>query len=232
MRAVSIVGYKKSGKTSLGVSLCQNLTEKGYKVAAVKFAHHSFDKAESDTQRYLQYSASVAGLTENESCIFWSDKKYLPDLVPLMDAEVLIIEGGKHIEYVPRIIVPETEEDIQELNPDLALAVWGDVKTDMPTVNDVNVLSDYVLKNGFFLPGLDCGTCGRENCGQLAREIVAGQASISDCKAVQKEFEVKVNGQSLALNPFVRSIICGAIEGMLSNLKGYAPGNIDIHMEI
>lgn len=232
MRAVSIVGYKKSGKTSLGASLCQNLTEKGYKVAAVKFAHHSFDKAGSDTQRYLQYSASVAGLSENESCIFWSDKKYLPDIVPLMDAEVLIIEGGNHIEYIPRIIVSETKEDIQDLNQNLALAVWGDVKADLPSVNDVNVLSDYVLKNGFLLPGLDCGTCGRENCGQLAREIVAEQASIADCKAVQKEFEVKVNGQSLALNPFVRSIICGAIEGMLSNLKGYAPGNIDIHMEI
>ncbi len=233
MKAISLVGYKKTGKTSLLVELCKLFQERGISVAVAKMSHHNFDKGDSDTEKISQYADSVAGMTEEETMLLWPKKRYLPDLLPLMKAEVLLIEGGKNLDYLPRVLLLNNAEEFTELNNDLTLAVWGEHNlTSVPNLTSISSLADLVLEKGFFLPGLDCGSCGREGCGQLAREIVAGQATPDDCQALQSDFDIKLNGQSLAMNHFVRDIIAGALQGMLANLKGYAPGStIDIHME-
>jgi molybdopterin-guanine dinucleotide biosynthesis protein B len=233
MKAISLVGYKKTGKTSLAVALCKELQQRDISVSVAKMSHHSFDKGDSDTEKLSQYADSVAGLTEEETMLFWPRKRYLPDLLPLIQSDVLIIEGGKHLDYVPRVLLLNSSEEFTELHNDLTLAVWGTQEiAQVPNLTEISSLADLVLEKGFFLPGLDCGSCGREGCGQLAQEIVAGQADPDDCQALQTDFDIKLNGQSLAMNHFVRDIIAGAIQGMLGNLKGYAPGSvIDIHME-
>jgi molybdopterin-guanine dinucleotide biosynthesis protein B len=42
---------------------------------------------------------------------------------------------------------------------------------------------------------------------------------------------IRINGQPLGLNPFAAGIVSGSIRGMLEQLKGYAPGTIDISLE-
>jgi molybdopterin-guanine dinucleotide biosynthesis protein B len=230
--AVALVGYKKSGKTSLAAELCRHLSDSGYSVAAAKFSHHSLDMADTDTETLARSCVAVAGLGEEQSSLFWSYPRYLPDLLPLMHADILVVEGGKHLGYLPRIILPRSESETGDLDNGLAIGTWGDVRSPSLTqVNDIAQLAHLVLERGFLLPGLDCSACGREDCASLAREIVSGEASAEACEAVRKDLEVLVNGQPLPLNPFVRSIIAGAIQGMLGSLKGYAPGNLDIHME-
>lgn len=233
MKAISLVGYKKTGKTSLLIELCKLFKERGISVAVAKMSHDNFDKGDSDTDKVAQYAEAVAGLTEEESMLIWPSKKYLPDLLPLMKAEVLLVEGGKNLEYLPRILLLKGPEEFTDLHKDLALAVWGDHGiSSLPNLTNISSLADIILEKGFFLPGLDCGSCGREGCGQLAKEIVAGQARPDDCQALQSDFDIKLNGQSLAMNHFVRDIIAGSLQGMLANLKGYVPGStIDIHME-
>jgi hypothetical protein len=36
------------------------------------------------------------------------------------------------------------------------------------------------------LPGIDCGACGAPSCRALAEDIVKGNASLDDCKILEK----------------------------------------------
>jgi len=232
MKAVSIVGYKKSGKTTLAVDLCRALGLQGYAVAAAKFSHQGFDKIDGDTSRLAEVCSAVVGLSGQETCLLWPGKRYLPDIVPLLQADVLVVEGGKALNNLPRIILPGPEGPIEKLRPELALACFGSVEVQgLTCIRDIGTLAELVLARGFYLPGLDCGACGRDDCGQMARDIVAGQAGIEDCVAMHSELKVTVNGAPLGLNPFVSSIVAGGIKGMLSQLKGYGPGSIEISLE-
>ncbi|MFP4033889.1 MAG: molybdopterin-guanine dinucleotide biosynthesis protein MobB [Desulfovermiculus sp.] len=233
MKAVALIGNKKSGKTSLALELCTYFQAQGLKVAAAKYSSHGFERQDTDTARLLGQAQAVVGISPNESQILWPRKKFLMDLVPLLQADVLVVEGGRDLAVMPRIVLPKnTGQDDRVLDPELALAAWKrSLDGDVPVLETIEDLGQLVLERGFLLPGLDCGSCGRENCGQLARDIVRKKASPDDCQALQGTMSIRVNGQPLGLNPFVESIISGGIQGMLAQLKGYAPGRIEISME-
>jgi len=232
MRAVSIVGPKKSGKTTLGLKLAVALGNLGYKVAAAKHSRCGFDKQNTDTGRYLKVCTGVIGLGPDESMISWPDERFLPDLIPLVDADVLLVEGGKSYGWLPRILLFNDPEDAKELNPELALACHGKHGLPgVPRIDSVDELAKLVLDRGFVLPGLDCGSCERENCRGLAMDIVAGRAEISDCKSLNSKMKITVDGKNVALNPFMNNLFAAVINTMLSQLKGFVPGHIKIDME-
>ncbi|MFP4392498.1 MAG: molybdopterin-guanine dinucleotide biosynthesis protein MobB [Desulfohalobiaceae bacterium] len=232
MKAVSLVGYKNSGKTSLALRLCSELRQLGYKVAGVKFSHHRLDREDSDTAKIAQSCYVSAAISEEECSVLWSTPKSLPDLLPILQADVLVVEGGKTLGNLPRVLLPKESSEVNELGAELALAAWGhDFALGLPVLNQVKELAELVLEKGFFLPGLDCGHCGREDCSQLAREIVAGHALPEECNASSSELEIRVNGHPLAMNPFVQNIIQSTLQGMLSSLKGYTPGRVEIVWE-
>jgi molybdopterin-guanine dinucleotide biosynthesis protein B len=233
MKAIALIGNKKSGKTSLALELCAYFQTQGLKVAAAKYSSHGFERQDTDTARLLEQAQAVVGISPRESQVIWPRKRFLLDLVPLLQADVLVVEGGRELSVMPRILLPRNggQED-RPLDPELALAAWKRTPGgDLPVIDNVQDLGRLVLERGFLLPGLDCGSCGREDCGQLARDIVHKKASPDDCQALQGTMSVRVNGQPLGLNPFVESIISGGIKGMLAQLKGYAPGRIEISME-
>jgi len=233
MKAIALIGNKKSGKTSLALELCSHLTSQGLRVAGAKFSSHGFERPDTDTSRLADHAQAVVGISPRESLLIWPKKRFLMDLIPLLEADVLVIEGGRGQEVCPRILLPKGPgQDDRALDHDLALASWKRDTDHLPVVHNVQEVAELVMNRGFLLPGLDCGSCGREDCGQLARDIVHGKASIADCQAQQGALSIRVNGQPLGLNPFVESIIAGSIQGMLGQLKGYAPGRIDISLEL
>jgi molybdopterin-guanine dinucleotide biosynthesis protein B len=226
MIAVSLNGYKKSGKTLASVELCKSLKERGLKVGAAKFSAHGFDREGTDTSRLLQVCDAVTGISGGETAVFWKKPRHLQDLLPLLDADVLVVEGGKLLSWLPRVLLLNDPSEAGDLDRGLALAVYGEQPAaGLPAINDPETLADLVLERGFALPGLDCGECGREDCAGLAREIVSGEASIADCRASASAVSVTVGGVRLAMNPFVEGIVSGTIRGMLGGLKGYAPGS-------
>jgi len=229
IQASSIVGYKKSGKTGLLIKLARELQNRGVSVAAAKFSEHGFDAQDTDTSRMTGEVSEVIGLSSEQTMCCWSEKRYLPDLIPLLKARFLLVEGGKHLGWLPRIMILKKPSDAEALDNGLALATWGKVKTHyLPHASGVYDLADIVLSRGFALPGLDCSACGRNTCLELAREIVAGKARIRDCQALNSKMRIMVNDQELAMNPFVEKIISKSILGMLSELKGYSPGKVTI----
>jgi len=62
----------------------------------------------------------------------------------------------------------------------------------------------------------------------MAREIVAGSGSVEDCVSLQPATEVKIDGEPMPMNPFISGIVRSTILGMLSPLKGFKKGKVEI----
>ncbi|BBD07365.1 molybdopterin-guanine dinucleotide biosynthesis protein MobB [Desulfovibrio ferrophilus] len=233
MIAVSIVGYKDTGKTTLALALGEELRSRGVSIAAVKFTHHDgVDIEGTDTERLRRVYGSAALLSPDGAALFWEGKRYLPDLLPLLNADVVVVEGGKSLGWLPRILLLRSIADAGSLGEDLALASYGDVEGyKMNHVTDVSALADLVLEKGFALAGLDCGACGRPDCASLARDIVAGKATVKECQSQFSGVEVTVGGNTIAMNPFVQRVFSASLVGMLKEFKGYAPGPIEIKLQ-
>jgi molybdopterin-guanine dinucleotide biosynthesis protein B len=232
MRAIAVVGYKKSGKTTLAMELTEALKKLGLTVALAKHSHHGFDeKAETDTARFRSRADMVLGFSPGGSFVSWPGERPLADLTPLVNTDILVLEGGKTLGVMPRIIIAPDEATAVDLDPDLALAVYGDnALGELMATRDIDGLARIAANAGFLLPGLDCGGCGRENCRALAAEIVAGDATEAACVAMNGDLKISINGQPLALNPFIERMLRGGILGMLRELKGFGPGAVDISL--
>jgi len=233
MRAIAVVGYKKSGKTTLALELAEALKKQGHSVTLVKHSHHGFDeKAETDTARFRASADMVMGFSPGGSFVSWPGERSLAELIPLVRTDFLVLEGGKTLGLMPRIIIAEDDATAKDLDPALALAVYGDQALDeLMATRDVAGLARIAAKAGFLLPGLNCGGCGRPDCRGLAVDIVAGEASVADCKALNNSLRITVGGQPLPANPFVERMLRSGLLGMLSELKGFTPGPVDIHIE-
>ena len=235
MKAISIVGPKNSGKTTLGLKLAKHFKESGLTVAAAKFSHHGFDWQDTDTTDYARICDAVAGLGPSETFVHWTDHRFLPDILPLLTADVLIVEGGKKLGFLPRILClnGDLSDGTEWLLPELAIGSFGDkTVVGVPAFDDVAALAETVLEKGFFLPGMDCETCGRPDCKTLAAEIVAGKTTTRACLAMHNSIKVDINGSPVAMKPFVEDIISASIREMLRTLKGYAPGKATIKLDV
>lgn len=100
---VAIVGWKKSGKTTLTVGLVAELVRRGYQVATVKHAHHSFqiDDAETDSARHRRAGAGQVAVVSSERIAMIKElggtpEPSLAEVVALLDpCDVIITEGYK-----------------------------------------------------------------------------------------------------------------------------------------
>lgn len=108
--AVAIVGWKKSGKTTLTVRLVEELTRRGRRVATVKHAHHAFqiDDAETDSARHRRAGAQQVAVVSSER---WAMVRELagapePDFADVLSwldpCDIVVVEGYKSAR-VPKI---------------------------------------------------------------------------------------------------------------------------------
>jgi molybdopterin-guanine dinucleotide biosynthesis protein B len=244
MRAVSIIGYKNSGKSTLTKLLAGALERRGLRVAVAKYAHAGLDKPDTDSARLRAPGRTVLALSDGECALFYGEKRFLADMIPLLQADMLLVEGGKGLGWLPRILClrapGEAEADEREkLDQGLAFAVWGRQAapglpyfSGGPDAEDetLDALAALAQEKAFMLSGLDCAACGRENCAALAAEIVTGKAGTEDCAALRPAVEVCINGQPLGLNAFTARVVAGALRGMLREMKGFAPGEVTLTM--
>jgi molybdopterin-guanine dinucleotide biosynthesis protein B len=239
LRVLGVVGYKDSGKTTLVRALARELVDRGHKVAIVKHTHHRLDPAGKDTAVLGDIAAQVGIVSPYESALMWRQPLSLEDILPYLVGDIILVEGFKTEQTFPKIACLRGEPDDRDLFDGLVLCAVGpspDViveGTDVPFVDrdDVSKIADLVQGKGFKLPKLDCGGCGHERCYDLAREIVAGTASAADCVSLEPTTEVRVDGELLALNPFISQMVRNTILGLLSPLKGVKPGGIEISIE-
>jgi len=234
-KAVAVVGFKKAGKTSVVEALIRELTCRGRRVGTLKHASqtHPIDSPGKDTWRFEEAgSVASAILTSERTAIFLTRPVSIAEAVARLGAvDVLVIEGFKSLDSVARIIVPRTAEEIQPLANGLEIAVSGPSVEGIPTagvnipiipLSQVGELADLVEAKAFpLLPNMNCGGCGYENCRDLARAILPGDARAEQCVSYAGgAIRLTVDGVAVPMKPFVQDIIGNAVIGMVRALKG------------
>lgn len=227
MRAINIVGFKNSGKTTLCGALAHALEKSGLRVGIVKHTHHGIDTPGTDTALLSAPGRNVLVVHAEQSVVFFNQAMPVQDILPLLAADIVLLEGGKALGWLPRILCLHNADEAAELRPELAIASYRQAfSAQVPhfELDDVEALADLVREKSFVLPALDCGACGHSACAGLAAAIVAGDKNAGDCQALGDALSVRVNGQLVGLNPFVARMMGGALRGMLLELKGAHKG--------
>jgi molybdopterin-guanine dinucleotide biosynthesis protein B len=125
LTVVGIVGYKDSGKTTLARALAQELTARGRRVAVVKHTSHAVDLAEKDTAALLEAAGQVAILSAGAAGVFWRKPMGLQDVLPYLDADLVLVEGLKAEQGYPKIACLRNLPDDQELFDGSVVAAVG-----------------------------------------------------------------------------------------------------------
>lgn len=195
-RAVGIVGYKNSGKTTLTHALARELMARGLQTAVIKHSSHHLDLPHKDTTILGEVAEQVAIISPQESALFWRRPLPLEEMIAMLAADMVLIEGFKSEQTYPKIACLRGMPDDTDLFDGLVICAIGPAER-LPTLatltarqgvplfshDDVTQVADLVMRNAFKLPNLDCGRCGYERCADLARAIVAGERRVEDCVA-------------------------------------------------
>lgn len=234
MRAIGIVGYKNSGKTTLTHALARELTRRGHEVAVIKHSSHRLDLSGRDTDVLGEAVSQVGFISPQESGVFWKKSLSLENIIVYLEADFLLVEGFKAEKTFPKIVCLRGELDDQDLFDGLVICAVGPApegnELGIPhlSLDEIGRVADLVEEKAFKLPNLDCGSCGFETCYELAREIVEGIRDVEDCISLQPITEVRIDGELMPLNPFISGIVRNTILGMLSSLKGFKKGKVEI----
>lgn len=163
MKVFGITGWKNSGKTTLVVNIVKALSERGYRVATIKHAHHAFDIDQPGKDSFLHRDA---GATE---VLVASGKRWAlmhelrddsePSLAELLEklspADIVIVEGFKRSPH-PKLAVIRPEHNA-ELLPDAAplVAIASDKSIDPVLygcdgpvfgLHDVTAIVNYIIE--------------------------------------------------------------------------------------
>jgi molybdopterin-guanine dinucleotide biosynthesis protein B len=234
VRAVGIVGYKKSGKTTLVIRLSQELLRMGNRVAIVKHVSGDIDFPDTDTSKYRSYVPFVSAISSRESEIILKGNKPIEEILKHCDDDIVLVEGFKKEKTFPKIVCIKNEGEETELFDGLQLfsASFKENISDFTIVNDDHIekMAAMVVKRSFKLPNLNCAHCGYESCFELGREIVRGKETIDKCDSLNPPISIKVDGTMLPLNPFTSNFFKNTIVAMLSSLKGFKKGTIEIEI--
>ncbi len=156
-KVVSIIGTKKSGKTTTTENLIAELTKRGYRVAAIKHVpereNFTIDTPGKDTHRYAQHGAkTVIVVSTNEIATI---ERVSADTVPFekliekcLGNDVVLVEGLKQTVAkkadVPKIAVVRTEEEAKiaetAYEPIIAFSGPYDTHKLIPKIPYVNAL--------------------------------------------------------------------------------------------
>lgn len=103
-KVIGVAGFKNAGKTTLVEKLVRELTARGYRIATVKHAHHSFDIDHEgrDSFRHRRAGASeVAVISRDRWAIIHeargeAEPSFETILGKLERSDLVIVEGYKH----------------------------------------------------------------------------------------------------------------------------------------
>ena len=234
MKAIGIVGFKRSGKTTLGVRLARELSGRGHRIAVLKHASGDIALPETDTSKYRPYAPLVAVIAPRATEIVVTGPRRLADVLVYCDADLVLVEGFKQEKTLPKIVCLRDAADKTKLFDGLQLFTAGL----QPDVADIHILNDddikriapTLMERGFTLPALDCGLCGHENCYALAKQIVKGAASWEQCLECLPTLRITCAGERLALDAGMAVAMRARIKAALSSLKELPQGAIEIEI--
>ncbi|MBN1276416.1 MAG: molybdopterin-guanine dinucleotide biosynthesis protein B [Deltaproteobacteria bacterium] len=234
MKVFGITGYKKSGKTTLGVKISQKLSKQGIKVGILKHVSGDMNFPDTDTARYKSCASLVCAISSKETELLIQKEKSIEDMLAFFDSDIVLVEGFKKEKTFPRIVCLRDKSEESDLLNGLQVATASFNKdiADFDINNDDHIkkIASMAMSESFKLPNLDCGACGYETCYNLAKKIVSKNESIEKCISLNPPISVKVDGIAFPLNSFTSEMIKNTILAMISTLKGSKKGKVQIEL--
>jgi molybdopterin-guanine dinucleotide biosynthesis protein B len=247
MKAIGIIGYHHTGKTTLAAALISALAGRGFQVASIKDIHNEAFRADKEGSNSWKHAQAGAGQVFakglHDAALVLTPPPELPGMLSLIRSDWLIIEGMKDA-AVPKIICADNTGQVDELLDDTVFALSGRIADEMDTYRGLPVfclgkalpqLVDLVLDTAFdILPQSDpecCSACGR-SCHQMAGDIVQGRATRGDCVLDgHNTLTLTQDGDAVTIVPFVQNILKDIILAFVGNLKGIKSDS-DIRIDI
>ena len=247
MRAFSVSGYSKSGKTSTVTALISMLKQRGNRVAAIKDIHYeafTMEREGSDSWKFQQSGAeAIFARGLKETYLIKPERLSLTDMLGLLEADWVIVEGMKK-EPLPKIICAETEEQLTELVDANVMAISGKISENMreykglPVINsltDASRLADLVEQKVFEVLPIArdecCSKCGL-TCYQMVGEILADRRKREDCRTDHHQtIRLSIDDKEIKMVPFVQNTFHDLIIAFVRNLRGFKKGKIEITLE-
>ncbi len=196
---MSVVGYSTSGKTAVASALIELLTDRGYRVGAVKHCPHGhqIDHPDSDTDRLYRAGATsvIASSPGVQSTISRVDRDGALDwIVSSFGPEVdLVVAEGFKCSGAPKVVV---------------LSEDGSA----PAVE--NVIAT--------VAGVHSANGRRENDGKRSAAEVVEKVHdlIAGNNSPASSVSLVVNGTPVPLKEFPSTALAGTVEGFVSSLNG------------
>ena len=108
MKALGIIGYHKSGKTTLGVNLCRELSGRGLRVGVVKHVSCELQFADADSSRYRSFASVVAATSAAEAEIIVKGEKSLQEMLwYCAGCDVVLWKGSRRKDWFRKSCVFE-----------------------------------------------------------------------------------------------------------------------------
>ena len=158
MKAIGVIGYSNTGKTTLIEKLIPLFRARGLAVSAIKNAHHGFDmdRPGKDSHRYREAGAGQVLIATGERWALLTETPQAPAaledlLAQLAPCDLVIIEGFKSEGRIPRIEVrrsTNTEPPLFPHDPNvIAVAADHAVDTALPVLdlNDAANIAAFVV---------------------------------------------------------------------------------------
>ncbi len=155
-KVVGIVGWKDVGKTFFVTEIINLLVQKGYKVGAIKHAHHNFDidKPGTDSFKHRQSGASEVIISSSKR---WAkiiehknnnEKKLNELLKEFINVDLVIVEGFKKENHPKIEIISQNSKIVNnEIKNVVAIVADQKIKSNIPIFmrNDVESLTEFII---------------------------------------------------------------------------------------
>jgi molybdopterin-guanine dinucleotide biosynthesis adapter protein len=213
MKIIAVAGTKNTGKTTLVTRIVTELVKREFKVGTLKHAHHTFDRADSDTGKHREAGAELVAGVGFET--FFTTKtmeleKVLNMMKSLEKLDFVVLEGFKNYPYAKISTSPDLKDEFTIKN----------VNAKELSDEDVESLVDLITERSFGLvQNLNCKKCGFKNCTEFVQAKIKGDAADLECKTDSDEVLLRINDKPIPLNPFVRDFVRDTVEGMFKSLK-------------
>ena len=222
---LAISGYRKAGKSTLGIYLVNKLTELGYKVSVVKSCHEEeilTDIPQKDTWNYRESGASAVGLFQkNFFTLYLQPEKlnlssykdwYSYFLSLFWGYDLVLFEGFKQFDILPKIwVVRDEKENLQEIKKEVRNLLAFVVK------NNKEIWIKNYPKEVFF------NSEEKDKILNFVIELIN--------KHKQKVL-LRVNGKKIPLKDFVENMLAYPIIGCVKALKNIPPEINEIEIKI
>lgn len=160
-KVIGVAGFKNAGKTTLVERLVRELNARGYRIATVKHAHHSFDIDHEgrDSFRHRKAGASeVAVISGQRWAIIHElrgedEPSFATILAKLAPCDLVIVEGYKHGSH-EKIEVRNLSLDHPKLaghDPTIVAVAANGAISDAPVPvfdrDHVEALADFIIQH-------------------------------------------------------------------------------------